>query len=88
MASLGAKVMQPVSIQDARLNRIDIEVKSSFIKKPGTLITKRSNIINNKIITGISSTQNDSKVSLIGAILDNKYIKNKSLNNHNITPTK
>ena len=28
MASLGAKVMQPVSIQDARLNRIDIEVKS------------------------------------------------------------
>ena len=66
MASLGAKVMQPVSIQDARLNRIDIEVKSSFIKKTGTLITKRSNIINNKIVTGISSTQNDSKVTLIG----------------------
>ena len=66
MASLGAKVMQPVSIQDARLNRIDIEVKSSFINKSGTLITKRSNIINNKIVTGISSTQNDSKVSLIG----------------------
>jgi aspartate kinase len=66
MASLGAKVMQPVSIQDARLNRIDVEVKSSFVKKSGTLITKKSNIINNKIITGISSTQNDSKVSLIG----------------------
>tara|TARA_B100001057_G_C22747362_1_gene910285 strand:+ start:60 stop:1280 length:1221 start_codon:yes stop_codon:yes gene_type:complete len=66
MASLGAKVMQPVSIQDARLNRIDIEVKSAFVKKSGTLITKRSNIINNKIVTGISSTQNDSKVSLIG----------------------
>ena len=66
MASLGAKVMQPVSIQDARLNRIDIEVKSSFKKKSGTLITKRSNIFNNKIVTGISSTQNDSKVSLIG----------------------
>ena len=66
MASLGAKVMQPVSIQDARLNRIDIEVKSSFIKKKGTLITKRSNIINNKTITGISSTNNDAKVSLIG----------------------
>ena len=66
MASLGAKVMQPVSIQDARLNKIDIEVKSSFVNKPGTLITKRSNIINNKIITGISSTLNDAKVSLIG----------------------
>ena len=66
MASLGAKVMQPVSIQDARLNRIDIEVKSSFKKKPGTLITKKSNILNNRIITGISSTQNDAKVTLIG----------------------
>ncbi len=66
MASLGAKVMQPVSIQDARLNRIDIEVRSSFIKKPGTLITKRSNIIDKRIVTGISSTQNDSKITLIG----------------------
>ena len=66
MASLGAKVMQPVSIQDARLNRIDIEVRSSYKKKTGTLITKRSNLISNKIVTGISFTQNDSKVSLIG----------------------
>ena len=66
MASLGAKVMQPASIQDARLNRINIEVKSSFKKKPGTLITKRKNIINNKIIAGISSTQNDAKVTLVG----------------------
>ena len=66
MASLGAKVMQPVSIQDARLNRINIEVKSSFIKKPGTLITKRTNLNNNRIITGISSTHNDAKVTLVG----------------------
>ncbi len=66
MASLGAKVMQPVSIQDARLNRIDIEVKSSFVNKSGTLITKKSNIINHKTITGISSTHNDAKVSLLG----------------------
>jgi len=66
MASLGSKVMQPVSIQDARLNRINIEVKSSFVKTTGTLITKRKNIINNKIITGISTTQNDAKVTLVG----------------------
>ena len=66
MASLGAKVMQPVSIQDARLSRIDIEVKSTFKNKSGTLITKRKNIINRNIITGISSTQNDAKVTLVG----------------------
>ena len=66
MASLGAKVMQPHSIQDARLNRVDIEVRSSFTDNKGTLITKRKNIINNKIITGISSTTNDAKVTLLG----------------------
>ena len=49
MASLGAKVMQPVSIQDARLNRIDIEVKSSFNKKSGTLITKRKILLTIKL---------------------------------------
>jgi len=66
MASSGAKVMQPHSIQDARLNRIDIEVKSSFKKSSGTLITKRKNIFNSKIIRGISFTKNDAKVTLIG----------------------
>ena len=66
MASLGSKVMQPVSIQDARLSRIDIEVKSSFKNKRGTLITKKKNIINRNIITGISSTQNDAKITLVG----------------------
>jgi aspartate kinase len=66
MASLGAKVMQPTSIQDARLNRIDIEVKSSFIKKDGTKITKRKNVTSNKIIRGISITKNDAKVTLVG----------------------
>jgi len=66
MASLGAKVMQPNSIQDARLNRVDIDVKSSFVKKKGTLITKRKNVFSNKIIRGISATKNDAKLTLIG----------------------
>ena len=66
MASLGAKVMQPHSIQDARLNRIEIKVKSSFVNRKGTLITKRKNIFRNKTITGLTSTKNDAKVTLVG----------------------
>jgi len=66
MASLGAKVMQPTSLQDARLNRIDIDVKSSFVNKEGTLITKRKNIFRKKTITGLTSTKNDAKVTLVG----------------------
>ena len=68
MSSLGAKVMQPASIQDARLNRIDIDVKSSFINKKGTLISKKKNIIKDKTITGISFTKNDTKITLLGVV--------------------
>jgi aspartate kinase len=66
MASLGAKVMHPVSVQDAKLNNIDINVKSSFIKKEGTLITNSKKAFSNKVITGITSTKNESKVTIVG----------------------
>ena len=68
MSSLGAKVMQPASIQDARLNRVNINVNSSFVDKPGTLITKRKNISKDRIITGVSFTKNDSKITLVGVV--------------------
>ena len=66
MASLGSKVMQPTSVQDAKLNNIDIKVKSSFISKPGTLITGSKKVFSDQIITGISSTKNDAKITIIG----------------------
>ncbi len=66
MASLGSKVMQPDSIQDARLNRIDIEVRSSFKNISGSVITKRKNISTKNIIRGVSFTQNDAKITLVG----------------------
>ncbi len=66
MASLGAKVMQPHSIQDARLNRIDIEVRSSFKNVSGSLITKKKNVSTKNIIRGVSFTKNDAKITLVG----------------------
>jgi aspartate kinase len=66
MASLGAKVMQPTSVQDAKLNNINFIVKSSFIKKNGTLITNTKKAFSDQIITGISSTKNDSKITIVG----------------------
>jgi len=66
MASLGSKVMQPTSVQDAKLNNIDIKVKSSFISKPGTLITGSKKTYSDQIITGISSTKNDAKITIVG----------------------
>ena len=66
MASLGSKVMQPTSVQDAKLNKIEIQVKSSFVKKSGTVITGSSKAFSNQIITGISSTKNDAKITIVG----------------------
>ena len=66
MASLGAKVMQPTSVQDAKLNNISFSVMSSFVKKKGTLITNNKKAFSDQIITGITSTKNDAKVTMIG----------------------
>ena len=66
MASLGSKVMQPTSVQDAKLNNIDIQVKSSFISNSGTLITDSKKAFSDQIITGISSTKNDAKITIEG----------------------
>ena len=66
MASLGAKVMQPTSVQDAKLNDINFTVKSSFIKKKGTLITNNNKAFSDQIITGITSTKSESKMTIIG----------------------
>ena len=66
MSSLGSKVMQSNSVQDARLGRIDIEVKSSFKNTLGTIITKRKNINQRSVIRGISTTINDAKITLVG----------------------
>jgi len=66
MASLGAKVMQPASVQDAKLNNISFSVKSSFVKQKGTLITNNKKAFSDQIITGITSTKNDTKVTMTG----------------------
>lgn len=68
MASLGAKVMQPTSIQDAMLNDIDINVCSTFSKKKGTIISDRQSLKNKKVITGVTFTKNEAKITLVGII--------------------
>ena len=66
MASLGAKVMQPSSIQDAMLNNIKIDIRSTFSKNLGTKITDEINVISKKAITGISYTKDIAKITVIG----------------------
>ena len=62
----GGVISQTLRIDSNEINEIDINVKSSFVNKKGTLITRRKNIFRNKIITGITCTKNDAKITLVG----------------------
>jgi len=68
MASLGAEVMQPISLQDAMINDIDINVRSTFINSNGTKISNNQELFNKNPITGIAFTKNEAKITLIGVI--------------------
>ncbi len=66
MASLGAKVMQPISVQASMIDDIPVHVKSVFSEKDGTKIISQSEIDYKKVVTGIAYSKNDAKVTLVG----------------------
>ena len=68
MASLGAKVMQPISVQASMVSDIPIHVRSVFSKENGTTITSQNEIDYKNVVTGISYSKNDAKVSLVGVV--------------------
>lgn len=63
-ASSGAKVLHPRCIEVAMRYNIPIRVLSSFYNDNGTLITAKNKIMENRIITGITSNKNLLKVNI------------------------
>jgi len=66
MASLGAKVMQPISVQASMIDNIPVHVRSVFSEKAGTKIISQNEIDYKKVVTGIAYSKNDAKVTLVG----------------------
>ena len=87
MSSLGAKVMQSSSVQKAMMNDIEIFVKSTFSpEKSGTQILPEDKISYNQVITGVASSKDDAKITLIG-VKDKPGVASaifKPLNDQNI----
>ena len=87
MSSLGAKVMQSSSVQKAMMNDIEIFVKSTFSpEQSGTQILPEDKISYDQVITGIASTKDDAKITLIG-VKDKPGVASaifKPLNDQNI----
>ena len=66
MSSTGAKVLHTRSVELAMKNNLTLQVLSSMIKKNGTFIVDEQKLIEKEIVSGVSYSKNESKVSLSG----------------------
>ncbi|MFH1397934.1 MAG: aspartate kinase [Candidatus Omnitrophota bacterium] len=64
MASLGAQVMQPRSIEVAKKFNVPIHVRSSLSLKRGTMIIKEVKIMEDALITGVTLNKNETKITV------------------------
>lgn len=66
MASLGAKVLQTRSVELAAKEEVVVQVRSSFNPQElGTLLVKEEEIMERRLVTGVTYSQNDAKITLI-----------------------
>jgi aspartate kinase len=65
-ASLGAKVLQTRSVEMAMKHRVRVQVLSSFSDAPGTLVCDEDEIVEKELVSGITYTRDEAKVTLVG----------------------
>ena len=66
LASLGSKVLHPRSVELAMKYGIRVHVRSSFVGKLGTMVLKEESKIEKEVVTGITSSENEAKITLKG----------------------
>ena len=66
MSSTGAKVLHTRSVELAMKNNLTLQVLSSIIKENGTLVVDENKLIEKEIVSGVSFSNNESKLSLSG----------------------
>jgi len=65
MASLGSKVLQTRSVELAMNHKVRVQVLSSFIDKPGTFIVSEDEVVEQQIVSGISHSRDEAKITLL-----------------------
>ena len=66
MAGLGAKVLHSRSVELAKKFQVPLMVRSSFHEGDGTIIVKESEIMEQVVVSGVTSNKDQAKISLIG----------------------
>lgn len=65
MASQGAKVLQTRSVEMAMNYGVRVQVLSTFIDEPGTLLVEESEVLERRRVTGITYSRDDARVTLV-----------------------
>lgn len=65
MASLGAKVLQTRSVELAMNQGVRIQVLSSFVDAPGTLVVDEEEIVEQQVVSGIAYSKDEAKITLV-----------------------
>ena len=66
MASQGAKVLQTRSVEMAMNHRVRVQVLSSFVDAPGTLVVDEEEIVEQQVVSGIAYSRDEAKITLAG----------------------
>jgi len=66
LASLGSRVLHTRAVEFASKYQVPLRVLSSFEEKPGTLITKEDDSMEQPIISGIAFTRDEAKLTILG----------------------
>jgi len=66
ISSTGAKVLQTRSVELAMKNNLPLQVLSSLTNKKGTYIVNENQLIEKEIVSGVSYSKNESKISISG----------------------
>jgi aspartate kinase len=64
MASQGARVLQTRSVAMAMNHRVRVQVLSSFVDVPGTLVVDEDEIVENRVVSGIAYSRDEAKITV------------------------
>jgi aspartate kinase len=66
LASQGAKVLQTRSVAMAMSHGVRVQVLSSFVDAPGTLVVNEDEIVEKEVVSGIAYSRDEAKITLVG----------------------
>lgn len=66
LSTLGAKVLNNRSVEMAKKYNVKLEVLSSLVRKPGTIVREVTHNMEKTLVRGVTADKNVAKISIIG----------------------